>query len=156
MWNRICSIAISVLIPLRKSCLAYVLSSSTLFLRQCLILMKILLIHVLMLLSPCADFLFLKSTKSKLKRKVVDIMIVQPFRRVLSLCVWGKLMSPLLVSATPIFSKVFERLVLKHHILPVLRNKLKSFQFAYLPGPGSVTSSALILIGNSMRNFNWF
>jgi len=57
------------------------------------------------------------------------------------------------ISLLPILSKVFEKLVAKYCILPFIRMKLKSLQFAYLPGPGSGTSCALTLLYDRIVNF---
>ncbi|MEL7308580.1 MAG: reverse transcriptase family protein, partial [Pseudomonadota bacterium] len=56
------------------------------------------------------------------------------------------------ISLLPIVSKVFEKLVSKHFILPCIRDRLTS-QFAYIPGPGSGTCCSLTYIYDRMLKF---
>lgn len=57
------------------------------------------------------------------------------------------------ISLLPILSKVLEKLVLKHLILPFVRRRLKSLQFAYVPGAGVGTSCSLTLLYDRVLNF---
>ena len=57
------------------------------------------------------------------------------------------------ISLLPISSKVFEKLVLKHFVLPYVRGHLKSSQFAYVPGHGSGTVCALTLLYDRIIRF---
>ena len=57
------------------------------------------------------------------------------------------------ISLLPILSKVFERLVSKHFIVPYIRDKLRSSQFAYVAGPGSGTCCSLTLMYDRILHF---
>ena len=85
-------------------------------------------------LAPAITFLFNRSIRESqfpacLKRAYV--------------CPIPKISRPIVVSdfrpisLLPILSKFLERLVCKHFLLPFIRDKLATPQFAYVPGPGS-------------------
>ena len=48
------------------------------------------------------------------------------------------------ISILPVLSKILERLILQHFLLPALESNIKPDQFAYVPRPGSGTTSALV------------
>ena len=57
------------------------------------------------------------------------------------------------ISLLPILSKMLEKLVAVKWILPFIKNKLSQTQFAYLPGPGKGTTSALTLLYHRVLQF---
>lgn len=57
------------------------------------------------------------------------------------------------ISLLPILSKVFEKLISKKLILPLIRDRLDQSQFAYFPKYGSGTTSALTLMTNMILSF---
>ena len=50
------------------------------------------------------------------------------------------------ISVLPILSKVFEKLVLKKWVFPVVINKMDKYQFAFTPGLGKGCTNALTLL----------
>ena len=57
------------------------------------------------------------------------------------------------ISLLPVLSKMLEKLVVKKFILPVVRDKVSSTQFAYISRPGSGTIPALILAYHRILEF---
>ena len=57
------------------------------------------------------------------------------------------------ISLLPILSKMLEKLVARNWILPFTSNRLDPSQFAYLPGPGKGTTSALTLLYHRVLKF---
>jgi hypothetical protein len=57
------------------------------------------------------------------------------------------------ISLLPILSKVLERIVAKKWVLPIISPKLHTSQFAYIPGGGKGTSSALTLLHHDVVKF---
>lgn len=57
------------------------------------------------------------------------------------------------ISLLPIISKVLEKFVARKWILPVISRKVSKSQFAYMPGPGSGTTTALTLLQHEILNF---
>jgi len=57
------------------------------------------------------------------------------------------------ISMLPALSKVFERVVLNKFILPTVAPSIHSSQFAYIPRPGTGTTSALVLLYHHILKF---
>jgi hypothetical protein len=57
------------------------------------------------------------------------------------------------ISLLPVLSKVLERIVAKHWILPFVSPRIHSSQFAYIPGKGKGTVSALTLLYHDIVKF---
>jgi hypothetical protein len=57
------------------------------------------------------------------------------------------------ISLLPVLAKVLERLVVKKLLLPCVKNKLDPLQFAFTPGPGKGTTTALVKIYNELVSF---
>jgi hypothetical protein len=57
------------------------------------------------------------------------------------------------ISMLPVLSKVLERIVVSHWILPHVSSKLSDSQFAYVPGPGKGTTTALTFISHLTLKF---
>lgn len=57
------------------------------------------------------------------------------------------------ISMLPVLSKVFERAVLKKFILPRVTQSIHPSQFAYIPRPGTGTTSALVLLYHQILEF---
>lgn len=57
------------------------------------------------------------------------------------------------ISLTPLLSKILEKLVVLNWILPFVKDKLDPSQFAYIPGPGKGTSTALTLLHHHILKF---
>ncbi|MEL7309306.1 MAG: reverse transcriptase family protein, partial [Pseudomonadota bacterium] len=57
------------------------------------------------------------------------------------------------ISLLPILSKVLEKLVCKHLVVPFIRNGLKSLQFAYIPRAGTGTACALTFLYDRILKF---
>lgn len=57
------------------------------------------------------------------------------------------------ISLLPLLSKVLERIVLDKLIMPLIKDKCDSSQFAYLPGRGLGTTSALTLLNHTILQY---
>ena len=57
------------------------------------------------------------------------------------------------ISILPVLSKVMEKIVITRWILPFVSSKLKNNQFAYIPGAGKGTTTALTLINDHILRF---
>ena len=57
------------------------------------------------------------------------------------------------ISLLPLLSKILERMVLDKFILPLIHNQCDPFQFAYLPGRGLGTTTALTLMNHHILKF---
>ena len=57
------------------------------------------------------------------------------------------------ISLLPLLSKVFEKLIARHWLLPYIKDKVKPNQFAYLSGPGSGSTCALTLVYDKIVSF---
>ena len=57
------------------------------------------------------------------------------------------------ISLLPLLSKVFEKMICNSLILPYVVKSIDPAQFAFFPGPGSGTSSALTLLSNRILSF---
>ena len=57
------------------------------------------------------------------------------------------------ISLLPVLSKVFEKIVAKKFIIPLVKNKVDPHQFAYIPRPGSGTTCALVLSYDKIVRF---
>lgn len=57
------------------------------------------------------------------------------------------------ISLLPIISKIAEKLVAAHWIKPFICDRMKTDQFAYVPGPGKGTTSALALMYHEILHY---
>lgn len=57
------------------------------------------------------------------------------------------------ISILPVVSKVFERLVSKKYVLPLIKDRVNPSQFAFIPRPGAGTTSALVLAQHHILRF---
>ncbi len=57
------------------------------------------------------------------------------------------------ISRLPIISKVLERLFVNKFIIPLLKDRISSSQFAYIPRPGAGTVSALTILNDHILRF---
>lgn len=57
------------------------------------------------------------------------------------------------ISMLPILSKLFEKFILKKLVFPSIVNRLNRSQFAYIPRPGSGTTSALVTVYHKIVQF---
>ena len=57
------------------------------------------------------------------------------------------------ISLLPLLSKIAEKIVATHWIKPYIRGRLQADQFAYIPGPGTGTSTALTLLYHKVLQF---
>lgn len=101
-------------------------------------------------LSPAVAFLFNRSINESRFPMCLKKAIVCPIPKI-SRAVNVSDFRP--VSLLPILSKIFEKLVSKHFILPFIRKKLTTLQFAYVAGPGSGTCCSLTLLNDRILNF---
>ena len=94
------------------------------------------------IVTSAVAYLFNKSLSERLMPSCFKVANVFPIHKVEKLRqVW---LSPYFFATW--FVKIFEKLVLKKIILPAVRDRVSSSQFAYVPRPGSRTTSALILL----------
>ena len=57
------------------------------------------------------------------------------------------------ISLLPSLSKLFERIIVSDLLLPSIRDRVQTSQFAFIPRPGSGTTCALILAQNKILSF---
>lgn len=57
------------------------------------------------------------------------------------------------ISLLPLLSKITEKFVANHWIKPSIRGRLQSDQFAYVPGPGKGTATALTLLYHKVLSY---
>jgi len=101
-------------------------------------------------LTPAITFLFnwsLRIGRVPLCFKVANVTPVPKCSPALQPCSFRP------ISLLPVLSKVLEKVVAKKWILPHISSKIHSSQFAYIPGEGNGTVSALTLLHHDVVKF---